>query len=371
MPDNETVKNTIGAQARGGSTICLVAIVRNESEVIARCLRAIKPFVGTYCITDTGSTDDTIDVIRDTMGDMAGVVQREPWRDFPHNRTQAIRLAQSCLARGKNFLLFADADEIYHFEDGFTWGSLDKDCYDIEVRYGSLRYRRPVLVKACHDWHYRGVVHEFLSVSSAKTRGVLEKCWIEVRPDGFRSQNPSKFQDDAKLLVEAIAACQQGVDTDLEPRYWFYLAQSHRDCGAREAALEAYKHRAQMVSFDQETYYAMLQVADLMAVLGYPKWDVIQAYLKAHAYRPCRVESLTNLARFCRLSANEETPGAEGSQSWQIAYLAANTAAKLPPSTRSNASRPTSPLPCSTPRRTRECTQWHGRWESSGVHIAL
>ena len=37
------------------STICLNMIVKNERDVIARCLESVKPILSTWVIVDTGS----------------------------------------------------------------------------------------------------------------------------------------------------------------------------------------------------------------------------------------------------------------------------------------------------------------------------
>ena len=39
-------------------------IVKNESKIIKRLLETVLPLIDTYCICDTGSTDNTIDTIQ-------------------------------------------------------------------------------------------------------------------------------------------------------------------------------------------------------------------------------------------------------------------------------------------------------------------
>ena len=40
-------------------TICLNMIVKNESQVIEKCLASVKPLIDYWVIVDTGSSDDT------------------------------------------------------------------------------------------------------------------------------------------------------------------------------------------------------------------------------------------------------------------------------------------------------------------------
>ena len=46
------------------SSICLVMIVKNEAEVIKRCIDSVKDHIDYWVICDTGSTDDTKNIIK-------------------------------------------------------------------------------------------------------------------------------------------------------------------------------------------------------------------------------------------------------------------------------------------------------------------
>ena len=47
-----------------GKTLCLNMIVKNESKIIRRLLESVAPYIDCYCICDTGSTDNTIEIIQ-------------------------------------------------------------------------------------------------------------------------------------------------------------------------------------------------------------------------------------------------------------------------------------------------------------------
>jgi len=50
-------------------TIALCMIVKNESHVIERCIKSVRPLIDYVFIVDTGSTDNTIDVINKSIID--------------------------------------------------------------------------------------------------------------------------------------------------------------------------------------------------------------------------------------------------------------------------------------------------------------
>src|SRR5215475_3170087 len=87
--------------------ICLNMIVKNERHVIQRALASVKPFIDYWVIVDTGSFDETKELIRDSLKDIPGELHERPWKNFGHNRSEALSLA-----RGKaDYILFLDADD--------------------------------------------------------------------------------------------------------------------------------------------------------------------------------------------------------------------------------------------------------------------
>ena len=98
-------------------TICLNMIVKNESKIITRLFNSVISIIDSYCICDTGSTDNTIEIIENYFKErnIPGKVVQEPFKNFCHNRNFAL---QSCIGMS-DFVLLLDADmflEINHFE---------------------------------------------------------------------------------------------------------------------------------------------------------------------------------------------------------------------------------------------------------------
>src|SRR6266567_5123663 len=115
-------------------SLCLVMIVKNEAEVIQRCLASVKPFIQHWVICDTGSTDRTREVVREALAGISGSLHDVPWRNFGWNRTQALELA-----RGKaDYHLLLDADMTLNVSGDFR-ASLTDGAY--LIRYtGPMDY---------------------------------------------------------------------------------------------------------------------------------------------------------------------------------------------------------------------------------------
>src|SRR6478735_9349942 len=104
-------------------TVCLNMIVKNEAPVIRRCLLSVRPIIDCWVIVDTGSTDGTQDLVRDTMAGLSGELYERPWVDFAHNRTEALQLA-----RGRvDYTLIIDADDTLEVPAGVAWPELSAD----------------------------------------------------------------------------------------------------------------------------------------------------------------------------------------------------------------------------------------------------
>lgn len=305
---------------RRGGAICLNMIVRDETPVLDRLFRSVRPLIDHYVIVDTGSTDGTPAYITQWMSaaGIDGELHQRPWRNFGHNRDEALALA---LARGQaDWVLFIDADEELVCRDPALAATLQPGTsYLLEKKHGSLRYRLPALVDVRRNtWRWRGAAHEALEhVSGPDRRQALPWAWIVYHEgEGIRSRGRTpaqKFLSDAQLLLEEL---QQDPGN---PRSRFYLAQSYRDAGEAALALEHYRLRAGMSGgWAEERFWAQLEVGRMSEALGLPFAEVAQEYLRAHQLRPRRGEALHELARFARLS-----------ERWDTAYLVAQEGARL------------------------------------------
>ncbi len=283
--------------------VCLNMIVKDESKVIERCLKSVKPLIDYWVIVDTGSTDGTQKIIKSLMKDMPGKLHERPWVNFEHNRNEALKFA-----KGKgDYVLFIDADEELTYPEGYILPKLDKDYYHFTIDFSSSRYYRIQLINNHLKWKWIGVLHEYLHSLQSKSSGILEGIVNVCRPEGCRSQDPLKFEKDAKILEDAL------VKEPNNDRYVFYLAQSYRDAGNHEKALENYQKRAAMGGWDQEVFWSKYQAAYMQEMLGKDPDTVIKAYCEAYVERPTRAEPLSRLASYCR--TNEQ---------YLMGYLIAN-----------------------------------------------
>jgi glycosyltransferase involved in cell wall biosynthesis len=292
-------------------TIGLCMIVKNEAHVIERCLDSVRPLVDYVLIEDTGSTDGTQQRIADWLGrtGLPGAVIEEPWRDFAYNRSHALAALRA--VDSVDYALIIDADDTLEIDSvtdvGVLKAGLDRDCYSVDVRHGSMRHGRPQLCSNRLPFNFRGAIHEFLDCAAPFTRGHLAGVSIRIVGGGGRSRDPERYRRDAELLERVLAAEQ---DDFLRSRYTFYLAQSYRDCGERAKAIDAYLRRSAMGHWNEEVYVSLLCAARLMEETGYDLEAVLATYQKATDLVPQRAEAIHGASRFCR-SKGENRRGFE------------------------------------------------------------
>ncbi|HSX03247.1 MAG TPA: glycosyltransferase [Rhabdochlamydiaceae bacterium] len=277
-------------------TICLNMIVKNESEVIERCLASVKQVIDYWVIFDTGSTDGTQEIIKKYLKGIPGELHQSKWVDFAHNRNEALNAA-----KGKgDYLLLIDADEIWQYCDDFALPSLTEDYYHVTVRQlGAADIKRIGLIKNELSWKWKGVLHEVLECSEAKSighlKGVMNICNAAV---GARSKDPKKYLNDALILEKALKK---------EPknsRYAFYMAQSYLNAEKYEEAIKGFEKRIAMESSDvQETYLAIYNKGMTHEKLNDFE-SALRCYFKAYEFRPTRAEPLFRIAVIYRKQGN-------------------------------------------------------------------
>ncbi|HWP09632.1 MAG TPA: glycosyltransferase [Polyangiaceae bacterium] len=293
-------------------TVCLNMIVKNESRVIGRCFDSVRPFIHRWVIVDTGSTDGTQDLIRKRLAGIPGELHERPWKDFGHNRSEAL-----ALARGKSdYILIMDADERLEVPTGYRFPQLTADKYMVAHRHADApdsTWGLGTLVKASLPWRYEGVLHEYIVCDEPHELATLHGPVVWGHFDSARNVDPlAKYANDAKILEAAL---------EKEPdnaRYTFYLAQSYRDSKQLEKAAEAYARRIALGGWDEELFYSAYQRGAVLETLGdWPR--ALESYLKAYELRPARAESLWACAVHYRVAS-----------AWGPAELFARAAAAIP-----------------------------------------
>jgi tetratricopeptide (TPR) repeat protein len=270
-------------------------IVKNESKIILRLLESVYKLIDYYCICDTGSTDDTIDVILSFFHskNIPGKIFSEPFKNFEYNRNIAL---DECLIIPSDFILLLDADMIIDFRI-FDKNILLKDNIDIfTILQGTddFYYENARIIKNNGNFKYKGVTHEYLSSTQDSKYGFITKDTLFIRDFGDGGSKNDKFERDIQLLLKGIE------DEPYNERYVFYLANSYYDIGQFETAIKYYNKRIEFGKWEQEVWYSYYRIG-----LCYKNLNNIQQaiyiWMEGYNYYPDRIENLYEIIKHYRI----------------------------------------------------------------------
>jgi tetratricopeptide (TPR) repeat protein len=277
--------------------ICLNMIVKNEERIIERMLSSVLPLVDTYCICDTGSTDNTICVIQNFFDkhNIAGKIVEEPFVNFGYNRTFAL---DHCQTMDADYILLMDADMILNIPAGFVpmnfKMSLNSDSYLLFQGSDRMYYKNVRILKNNIGASYWGVTHEYVKMPDKTTKSTIPKNVLFINDIGDGGSKSNKAQRDIDLLKKGL---EEEPNND---RYTFYLANSYRDAGQLELAIESYKKRIELGGWIEEVWYSAYMVGNCYKDLN-KNGDAIYYWLNAYEIFPNRIESIYEIVQYYRI----------------------------------------------------------------------
>lgn len=290
-------------------TICYTAIFKDESKNVYRCLNSLKPIINYVCICDTGSTDNTVELIHKWCqeNNIPGHVGQEPFKNFGYNRTVSVEMAQKHFPKA-SYLLLLDADMILKIEPGFRQKKkqLDKDRYLFKQVNNSLEYWNVRMIKASLKWECVGVTHEYWDSPDSKTQENFKGLWIDDIGDGGAKKD--KYERDERLLLSQLYLSDGSKIghktkiedlTPLQVRYLYYLGQTYECIKNYVKAIYWYRIRARAGQFYEEAYMAQYKIGECYRSLE-QNAEAIDNYLLAYDMNPGRAEPLYKVCKLYR-----------------------------------------------------------------------
>jgi len=278
--------------------LCLNMIVKNESAIIIRLLQSVIDYIDTFCICDTGSEDNTIALIQYFFKEhnKTGVLFEEPFQDFGYNRSLA--LEKCCQMQNVDYILLLDADMKLFIHPSVTPIHLKKhllksDSFYILQGNPQFQYKNIRIVKKHASLHYWGVTHEYIVLPKEYTSKTLEKDQVFINDIGDGGSKQNKYTRDIALLKKGL---EKHVN---HPRYLFYLANSYRNSGMLNEAIENYEKRVQAGGWIEEVWYSYYCMGNCFQEQNKIS-HAIQSWLNAYNAFPNRIENLYKIVHIYR-----------------------------------------------------------------------
>ena len=283
--------------------LCLNMIVKNESKIITRLFDSVINIIDCYCICDTGSTDNTVQLIGEyfTEHGKPGRVIVEPFKNFEHNRTFALQACKDPANSGgvsADYILLMDADMVLmkgpHFVlEKFKEQLMTADVFHLFQGSDRFSYKNVRIVKNNMEIKYWGVTHEVINTPDGAKYSQIERSTFFIDDIGDGGAKADKFERDIRLLTQGL------VEKPNNDRYTFYLANSYRDSGNREKAIEMYKKRIANGGWFDEVWHSYYSIGRCYNWLGQPH-SAIAYWLLAYDYFPKRLENIYEIIHYYR-----------------------------------------------------------------------
>lgn len=226
--------------------ISLAMIVKNEESYIERCLESVKGLVDEIVIVDTGSTDNTISLIKQFLD--VNLLHFNWCDDFSAARNYSIEHATG------DYILVLDADEYivsgtrYELENVMYKNYIGRILVDSRFQKGNQEHRTKAYVSRFFpkDIRYTGIIHEQLV--SDKSRVKLD---LKVKHDGYFGTN--KNERNIPLLLEEVKR------NPLDSYYLFQLGKELRISGRYKESFQFLK-KAYEITNKAVPYYGEMVV---------------------------------------------------------------------------------------------------------------
>lgn len=212
--------------------ISLCMIVRNEENTIARCLDSVKGIPDEIVIVDTGSSDRTKEIVKESTDKIFDFTWID---DFAAARNFAFSKATT------DYILWLDADDVFAESDREQFLKLKKnldplmDVVNMPYllafdQFGAVTFslRRNRLVKRSKNFRWIGAVHEYLEVSGHVLNSDI--CVTHKGTGGDDSDRNLKIYEKRKAKGESFS-----------PRDLYYFANELFDHKLYNQAIESYQ----------------------------------------------------------------------------------------------------------------------------------
>jgi tetratricopeptide (TPR) repeat protein len=272
--------------------INLCIMVKNGGDQFEQMLIDNLSIIDRWTILDTGSTDETIEIInRVLVGKKEGNLYQEPFLNFRDSRNRLLDLAgTSCkynLMLDDTYIIQGTLREFLNEvrSDQYS-NSFTLFIHSDDTKYGSNR-----IIKSNSGLRYIHRIHEVITDKNNINVVIPEeKVYIKDRRiDYMEKRTLERKQLDLKLLYEEVE------DNPNDPRAYYYLAQTYNLLEDYENALKYFLKRASFTNsgFIQERVDALFEAARISNFkLNKPWEECMELYEKCYKVDESRPESL-------------------------------------------------------------------------------
>ena len=270
----------------------LCIMVKNGGEQFESMLKDNLPFFDRWTILDTGSTDNTIEIInRVLVGKKKGQLYQEPFINFRDSRNRCLDLAESSC----KFITMLDdtyviTGELRNFLNEVR-GDQRSSSFSLFIHSDDTIYGSNRIIKIKSGLRYVHRIHEVITNKNNINIVIPDEVVFiqDRRFDYMEKRTNDRKKLDLKLLFEEV---EENPD---EPRSYYYLAQTYNILEDYEKAFYYFTKRVEFSNsgFNQERVDALFESARIANFkLNKPWAECEELYNKCYKADESRPESL-------------------------------------------------------------------------------
>jgi FkbM family methyltransferase len=266
-------------------------MVKNGGDLFEKMLTENLKNIDRWTILDTGSTDNTIEIIERVLKNKKGKLFQEPFINFKDSRNRCLDLANEVckynMMLDDTYVVQGDLRRFLHLIRGDQFA----DSYSLLIKSDDMEYYSNRITKSAEKLKYIHKIHEVIT-NKNNVNVVIpnDDVWImDYRADYMEKRTMERKKYDLDILYEELEE-----DPD-DPRTYYYLAQTYNLLNNHEKAAEFFHKRAfhKNEGFLQEKIDATFELArTLNFKLNKPWIEVEPIYKLAYELDKSRPDSL-------------------------------------------------------------------------------
>jgi len=270
----------------------LCVMVKNGGPQFEKMLLDNLSIFDRWTILDTGSTDETIDIInRLLVGKKKGKLFQEPFINFRDSRNRCLELA------GNQCKFITMLDDTYVIDGNLreflneVRGDQYANSFTLYIKSDDTIYGSNRIIKSESELRYIHTIHEVISDKN-NINIVIPKdvCFIDDRRfDYMEKRTMERKQLDLELLYKEVE------ENPHDPRAYYYLAQTYNLLKDYEKAFYYFTKRAEFNNsgFNQERVDALFEAARIANFKLNKSWsECKELYNKCYHADESRPEAL-------------------------------------------------------------------------------
>jgi len=300
--------------------IHLCIMVKNGGKQFEDMLNANMHLIDRWTILDTGSTDETVEIVKRVLvGKKKGELYEEPFINFRDSRNRLLELAGDAC---KYTLMLDDTYVINGDLRGFLEeirGDQFADSFTLYIKSDDVEYGSNRILRTDRKLRYKFKIHEVIQDEN-NMNVVIPFTRANIYDGRFvymEERTMKRKELDLKLLYEEVD------DEPNNPRTYYYLAQTYNLLADYEKAYYYFLIRANHTGkgFIQEKIDAVFEAARIANFKLQKPWSECESlYLRAYQLDTSRPDSLYFLGIHHYLESNRVVAFEYFKRAFEIGY---------------------------------------------------